>query len=113
MKCKSICFCIRGHSKKSKENEVEELEKVSHVKASNRGRTKGVASTIPAGDGAGNNVDGTNTIASTDAGVAVAVVTSAHVSLMSVTEGQDGSGRGQDHGHCHDHGGESGADGGG
>ncbi|KAK7321579.1 hypothetical protein VNO77_32370 [Canavalia gladiata] len=106
MKCKTICFCIRGSNSKSKENEMEDLEKMSHVKPPQNGKTKrGASTTTPAGDGADNNVHGGNTIASNDAAVAAAVMTAAHVSLMSVSEGQDGSG--------HGHGGESGADGGG
>ncbi|TKY58004.1 hypothetical protein E2542_SST15059 [Spatholobus suberectus] len=106
MKSKTICFCIRGRNSKSKENEVEDLEKISHVKPGHKGKNKGCVSTTPVGDGGGINVHGASTIASNDAGVTAAVVAAAHhVSLVSANEGQDGSG--------HGHGGESGADGGG
>ncbi|KAK7261517.1 hypothetical protein RIF29_27831 [Crotalaria pallida] len=96
MKGKSICFCIRGRNRKSKENndEEEDSKKLSHAKPS----------PTPGDDGASGNVHGGNAIAGNDTGVAAAVVTAAHLSVMSVNEGQDGSG----HGHGHGHGGESG-----
>ncbi|KAK2371073.1 hypothetical protein P8452_58117 [Trifolium repens] len=98
MKIKTIFFCLKGKNSKSEENEVEDLEKLSNDKPSYKGKNKRHASTTHADDGASGNVHGANTIASNDAGVvAAAVVTTAHVSLMS----QDGSG----------HGGESGGDG--
>ncbi|KAL2317942.1 hypothetical protein Fmac_031818 [Flemingia macrophylla] len=105
MESKTICFCIRRLNSKSKEKKVEDLKKLPH--RCHKGKTKESASTAPVGDGGGINVDGGSTIGSNDAGVTAAVVAAAHVSLMSVTawEGQDGS--------SHDHGGESGADGGG
>ncbi|KAL5082545.1 hypothetical protein RYX36_010966 [Vicia faba] len=98
MKIKTIFFCLRGKNHKSKKNEVEDFEKLSNDKPSHhKGRkNEGHVSTTHADGGAtaGSNVD------SNDAGVvAAAVVTAAHVSLMS----QDGSA----------HGGESCGDGGG
>lgn len=107
MKCKNICFCIRGSNRKSKENEGEDLEKLSQDKPHHKGKHEGGASTTPVDDGAGsNNVHGTSTVTSNDAGVAAAVVTAAHESLVSANEGHDGSS------HGHGHGGESGGDGG-
>lgn len=104
MKSKTVCFGIRGRNNKSKENKVEDLEKLSHVKPNHNGKTKRCASTTPVGDDDGGiNVHGANIVASNDAGVAAAVITAAHMSLMCVNDGQDGSG--------HGHGGESGADG--
>ncbi|AES67658.1 hypothetical protein MtrunA17_Chr2g0328661 [Medicago truncatula] len=95
MKFKTICFCLRRKNHKSKENEVEDLEKLSNGKPSHKEKNKGHVSTTHANDGAGNNVHGANTIASNDAGVvAAATVTAAHVSLMS----QDGSGHGGESG---------------
>lgn len=86
---------------------MEDYDKLSYVKANHKGKTKGCASTKPIGDGGGINVDGGSTVASNDGGITAAVVAAAHhVSLMSASEGQDGSG--------HGHGGDSaGADGGG
>ncbi|RDY02190.1 hypothetical protein CR513_14382, partial [Mucuna pruriens] len=101
MKSKTICFCIRGRNSKSKENEVKDLEKLSHVKPGHKGKTKESDSTTPLGDDGGINVHGASTVASNDAGVTAAFVAATHVSLMSANEGQDGCG----------HGGESGADG--
>lgn len=96
MKIKTIFFCLRGKNHKSKKNEVEDFEKLSNDKPSHKGRkNEGHVSKTHADDGAtaGNNVH------SNDAGVvAAAMVTAAHVSLMS----QDGSA----------HGGEFGGDGG-
>lgn len=98
MKIKSICFCLR--ERKSKENEVEDLEKLSNDKTSHKGKNEGYPSTTThAGDD--NKVHGGSTIGSNGAGVvASAVVTAAHESLMS----QDGSG----HGHAHHEGGSCG-----
>lgn len=103
MKSKTVCFGIRGRNNKSKENKVEDLEKLSHVKPNHKGKTKGCTSTIPVGDGGGINAHGANTVANNDVGVAAAEMTAAHISLMSANGVQDGSG--------HGHGGESGADG--
>ena len=105
MKCKNICLCIKGRTRKGKENEVEDSEKLSDDKGKTKG---GGASTTPAGDdGVGGNAHGASTTASNDAGGAAAVVTASHVSVMSANEGGDGSA------HRHGHGGESGGDGGG
>ncbi|KAJ1412344.1 hypothetical protein SESBI_20462 [Sesbania bispinosa] len=87
MKCKNICFCIRGRNRKSKENEVEDLEKLSDDHKGKK-EERNVSSTAPADDGASSNVHGASTVATNDAGVAAAAH---HVSLMS---GQDGSGHG-------------------
>ncbi|XP_058780307.1 uncharacterized protein LOC131653966 [Vicia villosa] len=100
MKIKTIFFCLRGNNHKSKKNEVEDFEKLSsndkpsrHKGRKNEGY---VSTTHAAADGAGS----TNVHSNDAGGVAAAVATAAHVSLMS----QDGSA----------HGGESGGgDGGG
>ncbi|KAJ1416273.1 hypothetical protein SESBI_17448 [Sesbania bispinosa] len=66
MKCKNICFCIRGCNRKT-----------------------------PADDGASSNVHGaSSTVATSDAGVAAAVATAAHHVSVSLMSAQDGSGHG-------------------
>ncbi|CAJ1972905.1 unnamed protein product [Sphenostylis stenocarpa] len=109
MKNKTICFCIRRRNRKTKESRVEDLEKLSHVKPKHKGKTKGCDPRTFVGDGDGGgggfNVHGGSIVAGNDEGVAAAVMTAAHMSLMSAYDCQDGSGN------CH--GGESGADGGG
>lgn len=82
---------------------MEDLEKFPHAY---KGKTKGSADLKTlADDGAGSNIHGSTAIAGNDAAVTAAVVTAAHVSVMSVHEGQDGSNHGHDRG--------SGGDGGG
>lgn len=97
MKIKSICFCLRGHKHKSKENEEEDLEKLSPEKPYHKGKNEGRALTAPADDGGGTNIThgSSSTVASNDVAVTAAVVTAAHVSLMSANDGSgDGGGDG-------------------
>ncbi|KAK7383364.1 hypothetical protein VNO78_29041 [Psophocarpus tetragonolobus] len=90
MKSKTICFCLRGSKSKSKEGKVEDLEKLSHAKAGHKGRkTKGSILASPIGDDGSINVHGAKTGSSNDAGVAAAVMTAAHMSLMSANEVQN------------------------
>ncbi|KAJ7947586.1 hypothetical protein O6P43_028178 [Quillaja saponaria] len=92
---KRLCFCIPTRKGKNKENGNGEAEKSPGQKPSNLKsgpRKKSVGNTSTPGDNnVGGNYNGaTNTASTTDAGMAVSVVTAAHMS--SVLDGSEGGG---------------------